>query len=455
MNSSPIIQLIEFFGKAKLMKLAKQTGLIKRQRKLMPDTVLKVFTFGLFRTANPSLKQIVSKCRDIQLGLKISRQAIHKKLDKISDFLKVIFSLAMNFTINKSLSVETAEILSQFEDVKIYDSTRISLPDKLAQIWPGLGGRNSDSSLKIQAGYSLLSKTITSFELTESPGTDVSYNDRIVNKTNQGELVITDLGYFDKDFFTSIASKDAFFLSRVRKNTVIGTQKDGSNQLKREQLLKLLENKQLVDQQVFIGGENSEKFEARLLGVRLPEDVVNEKRRKANKKAKSKGKQLTKYEIELLAWHIVITNVPADMLTAQAACDLYRARWQIELVFKACKSYLNLDKVGNCGKEQLECLIYGRLIAILMTFRVYNHHYLEMYNRHNRGISILSFIDLLSEKGMKIAENLISKTYCIKEMTNLFRRVAEDSLREKRKRKTTLQRLMECVIPSVKYQNSA
>jgi len=455
MNLSPIIQLIDFFGKEKLVEIAEQTGLLKRQRKLMPDTILKVFTFGLFNSADPSLKQIVSKCRDVEKGLKISKQAIHNKLDKISDFLKEMFGLSMNFTINESLAVEIVEIISQFKDVKIYDSSRITLPDKLAEILPGLGGRNSDSSLRIQACYSLLSKIITSFELTESPGTDASYNDQILKQTEENELIITDLGYFNKDFFTSLEEKGAYFLSRVRKNAVIGTQKNGSNQLKRKQFLKLLKDKQIIDTQVFVGGSNTDKLECRLVGIRLPEEVVNEKRREANKKAKSKGKQLNKYETELLAWHIVITNVPASMLSAKAACDLYRARWQIELVFKACKSYLNIDKVGRCGEYQLECLIYGRLIAILLTFRIYNHHYPKIFRKYNRGISILLFMKLLSEKGMQITMNLVSISYSIKEIAGFFSRVAEDSVHEKRKEKTTLQILMEYKIPSINYQKSA
>lgn len=455
MNSSPIIPFIKFFNKNKIKKIAQNTGLVKRERKLSPDTILKVFTFGLLSISNPSLKQITSKCKSMQPDLQISKQAIYKRLDKISAFLKKIFSLSIQFSLKGSLTAETSQILCQFKDVKIYDSTRISLPNKLAELWPGLGGRNAKSSLKIQTAYSLLSKSITNLELTKSPGTDASYNEQIIKQTNENELIITDLGYFNKDFFTSLEDKEAYFLSKVRKNTVIGIQKDGSNQLKQKQFLKLLKDKQIIDTQVFIGSNNAEKLECRLVAVRLPEKVVNEKRREANKKAKSKGKQLSKYETELLAWHIVITNVSVDMLSAKALCDLYRARWQIELIFKACKSYLNIDKVGNCGKYQLECLIYGRLIAILMIFRVYNHYYLEIYSNYNRGISILLFIKLLSDESTKITENLILIIPNIKGLILLFERIAKDSLYEKRKRKTTLERLMEYTIPLTNCQNSA
>lgn len=41
----------------KIMEIAQNTDLIKRQRKFSPDTILKIFTFGLLNNADPSLKE--------------------------------------------------------------------------------------------------------------------------------------------------------------------------------------------------------------------------------------------------------------------------------------------------------------------------------------------------------------------------------------------------------------
>ena len=43
-----------------------------------------------------------------------------------------------------------------------------------------------------------------------------------------------------------------------------------------------------------------------MIAIRSPEEIVNERRRKA----KSKGKQLNKYEPELLAWYTLIITIP-------------------------------------------------------------------------------------------------------------------------------------------------
>ena len=128
-------------------------------------------------------------------------------------------------------------------NIKIYDSTRIYLRDKLGDAWPGLGGRNINASLKIQAGYSLFFKRTFHFELVKSPGTDATYTDKIISQAKEKELVIIDLGYLNKDFFTSISDKGAYYLTRIRQNDVIGLQKDGDNKSKQNQVLKLLKDK--------------------------------------------------------------------------------------------------------------------------------------------------------------------------------------------------------------------
>jgi hypothetical protein len=313
---SLIISFIAVLGKAKIMEIAREKGFLVRNSKLEPDTIVKVFTFGLWDTPNPSLKQTACKCEEIQSGLKISKVAIFNRL-KTSAALLFIKRIAVEHSARKAVNVKTTGVLNQFTDIKICDSTKITLPDKLADTWKGLGGNNAKAALKIRTVCSLKTKTICNMELMKVPGTDASYNHQLLKQINAGELAIVDI-------------------------------------------------------EVWLGVHTSDLLKCRLIAIRLPDDIANERRRKAHKKAKAQGKTLSNYEVELLGWNILITNAPACMLPASAANELYRSRWQIELLFKACKSHLNLDKVGSCGKDQLDCLLYGRLIAIVLTFVMYS-----------------------------------------------------------------------------------
>lgn len=96
------------------------------------------------------------------------------------------------------------------------------------------------------------------------------------------------------------------------------------------------------------------------------------------------GKQLSAKEAELLAWNIVITNSTKEQLSAEAGCDLYRAMWQNELIFKALKSYLNMNKIGTSGKCELECLIYSPIITAVALLTLYNFLYLPLKQQFSK-----------------------------------------------------------------------
>lgn len=419
------------------METAFKSGFIKRKRGLMPETVVKVFTLGLANIVNPSLNQVASKCEEFQTGLTITKTAIFNRMPSAAKFLKSIFAETMIIAVGKALPIKAANILSVFKDVKICDSTKITLPDKLEGLWPGLGGRNAKSSLKIQGVYSLLSSSFTSIELTKAPGTDNIYCEKLLSLINKGELLITDLGYYYKEFFNSISEKEAYFLTRIRTNTVLTQVQDGLN--KNFNLAQFLNGRDIVDEEVLIGVTYEKQLRCRFVAHRLPEEVVNERRRKANQKAKNQGKQITKDQIEILAFNIIITNVSKDQLLPEAVLSLYRARWQIELVFKACKSYLKLDKVGLCGKDQLECLIYGRLIAVVATFLVYNMLYLQFYKKYKKGISFLLFTKLIADKYSDICKSMNLTLKSINNVGCILYSISKRSLHEKRAQKTTLE----------------
>lgn len=137
---------------------------------------------------------------------------------------------------------------------------------------------------------------------------------------SKGELIITDLGYYYKDFFNKILKKGAYFLSRIRTNTVLSQEKDGM--VENFSLAQFLKDRDAVDEEVLIGVSYQTQLKCRFIAARLPEEIINERRRKANKKAKAQGKQLSKAESEILAFNIIITNVSKGQLQPEAVLTL-------------------------------------------------------------------------------------------------------------------------------------
>ena len=84
---------------------------------------------------------------------------------------------------------------------------------------------------------------------------------------------------------------------------------------------------------------------ARLIAVRVPEAIVNERRRHAQAVAKKRGSTPSQAHLTLMAWNLFITNVPTTVWPPKTVGIAYSLRWQVELVFRAWKSGLHLATV--------------------------------------------------------------------------------------------------------------
>jgi hypothetical protein len=58
--------------------------------------------------------------------------------------------------------------------------------------------------------------------------------------------------------------------------------------------------------------------------------------------------------------------VSRELWSAEVVGTIYRLRWQIELTFKYWKSLCHIHVLKGQRPERIECLIYGRLITILL-----------------------------------------------------------------------------------------
>lgn len=84
-----------------------------------------------------------------------------------------------------------------------------------------------------------------------------------------------------------------------------------------------------------------ERGACRLLASRVPESIVNDRRRKARKKAKKKGDTPSQAHLILLAWTLFLTHVPHTIGQMAAVFKASPLRGPIELIFQSWKSSLH------------------------------------------------------------------------------------------------------------------
>ncbi len=231
----------------------------------------------------------------------------------------------------------------------------------MVEEYPGCGGDGPQASLKIQLVFEFLYGNMKQVALRAGREPDQAYRDYL-KIIEAGSLTIVDLGYFVVDAFGEIAGTGAYFLSRYLFGTKLFTP-DGEAINLLDTLQSVTTNS--VDMSVLLGAK--QHLLCRLVAVRCPQEVADQRRQKAIESAKRKGRTPSKKYLALLDWTIFITNVPPDMLSVKQVLLLYRVRWQIELVFKLWKSYCGLGRIAGMRRERVLTELYAKMIAIVLT----------------------------------------------------------------------------------------
>jgi hypothetical protein len=151
------------------------------------------------------------------------------------------------------------------------------------------------------------------------------------------------------------------WLSRLQTQTAVY---DATGQ--RQDLLELLtaHATDTLAQEVLLGLE--QRVSARLLAVRVPQDVAETRRRRLREAARQKGRQVRARRLALAAWTILVTNVPPERVMLREALVLGRVRWQIALLFKLWKRQGEIDESRSTKPWRILCEVYAKLWAMLI-----------------------------------------------------------------------------------------
>jgi len=329
-----------------------------------------------------------------------------------------------------------------FTKVHIADSTGFGLPECLEKLFPGSGGSASKAGAKIQLVWDYKRSVFAHFALTPWNIPDQKYVDKVVALAQKGILFIFDLGYFKINAFECIAKVGAYFLSRLNHQTHIyaGT----AIHLLPLDLASFLKTvaADMVETQLFIGAQ--ERLPARLIASRVPDDIVNERRRVARKNAKKKGYTPSKTHLELLSWNLFITNVPRTVWTPATVLKAYPIRWQVELIFKSWKSYCHLAAINAKTQDTVLCYLYGRMLLVLLNYALYPPVRSALWVKTQRELSLLKLVrhfQALADSWMKVIfESELALRHFLQRACASAERLAAKAVR---KRRTSVQILCE------------
>jgi Transposase DDE domain len=335
---------------------------------------LQAFVYGfilmLLKGGN-SLNHWAMQIGDIG-GFLISKQGLSKKLHMaIAYFLSQLLVCVLRKRLQETANLSDAKngLLSSFTNVYLEDSTCISLPDNLSAYFKSSYSRlKSCATARLQVCMNLKSHHLASITLQSYRDNDQKHASSIVSLLKKGDLVIRDLGYATLASFKLIISVQAFFLSRLRSDVLIYVSSEAEEPLNLHQyLLNCDKNGQTqVDLSVIIG--KKEKLPVRLVALKLPQNVADERRRKANLN-RDKRLKPSEASMYLLGWAIFITNVLVDVWKPKDLAKVYRMRWRIEILFKTWKSHFHFNHIfQTTAMTYPRALISFYLLLLFLTF---------------------------------------------------------------------------------------
>ncbi len=435
---SALAMLTDFFSSDDIEATARRTGFVKRASKITGKLFLALVTFGSWSDAQTTLAQLAAKVTQVVEHVEVSPEAIHQRMNKRAlVFLQDMIRQALAKV--QALEKVCADgLFTAFTKVYLADSTGFGLPDSLSDLFPGSGGSATKAGAKIQAVWDYKSSVFGHFALTPWNIPDQKYVDTVVALAQQGVLFIFDLGYFKLKAFARIVEAGAYFLSRLNHQTTIFDADTGGLQpLELAAFLNTVESNR-TEKAIFLGAK--ERVASRLVAYRLPEPIVNARRRIAKKNAKKKGYTPSQAHLALLAWNLFITNVPRTIWKTETVGKVYPIRWQVELIFKSWKSYLHLASIKTKKVAPTLCYLYGRMLLILLNYALCPQLRHTLWLKKKRELSLLKLVrhfQALADRWMQaiFQSELALRRFLTRACATAERLAAKAS----RKRRTTAQ----------------
>jgi hypothetical protein len=339
---------------------AEASGVIKRQRKFSAMSLAKTFVLGFLAKPDASDEDLARMA--VQVGADVTPQAVEQRYTpQMEQFLKGLFGEAIKKIVGSDKAL--APILERFTSVILQDSSSLVLPDDQKEQYPGCGGSygGGQAAMKLQVEWDLRSGALAHIQ-TEAGRSPDGATTRQKARRGKGSLRIADLGYFDLDVFEEMTQAGEYFLSRLQYRTGLMEQ-DGTP----VELAKWLPQQtgKFIDQTMLVG--KGKRLPCRVIAWRLPEEQANRRRHKLRQEYKNTyGKEPSADRLELCDWTILITNVPNELMSPEEAVILYRARWQIELLFKRWKSLGLVALLQGSTTVRQMVKVWARLLAVLV-----------------------------------------------------------------------------------------
>jgi putative transposase len=368
-------ELCELFPPEWLRNKAKETGLIKRERKIDPVIIFWVLAIGYGTFLQRTLAGLKRNYETASNRILSDSSWYYRFTPELVAFLRECVARGLEYLAQDS-SRTLSERLSPFEDVLIQDSTIVRLHEKLAKIWPATRSRKVAAGVKVAVLASAIASGPKSVALFAENTNDLKTLK--IGPWIRDRILLIDLGFYKYQIFTRIKENGGCFVSRLKSN---------ANPLIIET------NRTYRGRSIDVRGKHLQDIlkdlKRQVLDVEAEVTFNRRAYRGKEKKDNERFRLVAVYDEDDDKYHLYITNLSPELLKPEEVARLYGARWEVEILFKELKSKYALDVVPTSNPQVIEAFIWIAILTLLISRRIYT-----IIRRLNPGAKMVRFTQL-------------------------------------------------------------
>ena len=350
-------ELNNLFSPEWLRETAKETGFIKRERKIDPALMFwsLVLGFGVqLQRTLASLRRLYEEKGEVH----ISRSGFYDRFTP--ELVKFLHACVLHGleNITQEPNRRLKDKLAGFKDLVIQDSTVVRLYKNLADQWPATRTKKVAAGVKVSLLVSAVADGVKRVALHGERTSEVKT--LRIGPWVKDRILLIDLGFYKHQIFARIEENGGYFVSRLKSNAnplIVSTNRTWRGR-----------TTDVVGKRL---SEVLPKLKRQVLDVEVE---VEFKRRKHNGKQRKDTKRfrlVAVYNAEEKKYHVYITNIASNRLDAEDIAVLYSARWEIEQIFKELKSRYGLDVLPTSNPQVVEALLWVGILTLIVSRRVY------------------------------------------------------------------------------------
>lgn len=341
--------LTDIFSEDDIWIRAQRLGVVERKRKLDPALLVQATVLAL---CGPQGMQTSASVLYESLGGEgVARSTFY-------DWYDAEFSLLLKWVAERAIAAVKAveaerpedarvdDLLERIGNVRMVDSSS-QLLSRIARHWaPSASTKKRPAGVKLHAVVTLDSPIIESYTVTAQ---SVHDNRQLrAEMFEPGTLALYDLGYVDHDRERQMYDRGVRLLRRLKSTEqpritrVVTGALDGHEDLAVGKAMDSalgddIHFDRLVELEVEVG-KKGRTWPARVIGAPTPNNEMQ--------------------------WYL--TTLSTECLAAEDVPAAYSMRWEVELVFKAMKSGLGMNRIEARCPDSVTALLHAKVIALAL-----------------------------------------------------------------------------------------